>query len=122
MKQLWNDYGDRVQFFVVYIREAHPLDGASPMGGGGAPIVEDPVTLGERNEVAAVCMTKLALEPMPALVDNVDDKVGRAYAAHPDRLYLVGRDGRIAYRGGPGPFGFEPDELEKAIRDELGLK
>jgi hypothetical protein len=103
----------------VYIREAHPLDGASPMGGGGMPIVEDPVTLAERNEVAAVCMTKLALEPMPALVDGIDDKVGSAYAAHPDRLYLVGRDGRIAYRGGPGPFGFAPDELEEAIRKEL---
>jgi len=84
------------------------------------PIVEDPVTLGERNEVAAVCMTKLALEPMPALVDNIDDKVSRDYAAHPDRLYLVGRDGRIAYQGGPGPFGFEPDDLEAAIRKELG--
>jgi len=109
-----------VQFFVVYIREAHPLDGASPLGGGGMPIVEDPVSLREREEVARVCMTKLALEPMPALVDGLDDAVSRAYAAHPDRLYLVGRDGNIAYRGGEGPFGFKPDELEEAIRKELG--
>ena len=90
------------------------------MGGGGAPIVEDPVSLGERNEVARVCMTKLALEPIPALVDDLDDAVGEAYAAHPDRLYLVGRDGRVAFRGGPGPFGFIPDQLEAAIRKELG--
>jgi hypothetical protein len=113
-------YTDEVQFFVVYIREAHPLDGRSPMGGNGAPIVEDPVNLGERNEVARVCMTKLALDPIPALVDGIDDAVEKAYAAHPDRLYLVGRDGRIAFRGGPGPMGFDPELLDAAIRKELG--
>ena len=105
---------------MVYIREAHALDGRSPMGGGGNPIVEDPITLDERNEVAKACMTKMALEPMPALVDNMDDAVSVSYAAHPDRIYLVGRDGRIAYHGGRGPMGFLPDELEEAILKELG--
>jgi len=109
-----------VQFFVVYIREAHALDSRSPLGGDGMPIVEDPVSIVERRGVAKVCMTKLALEPLPALVDGMDDPVSTAYAAWPDRLYLVGRDGRIAYHGGRGPFGFEPDELEAAIQAELG--
>jgi type I thyroxine 5'-deiodinase len=119
---MWEEYGDDVQFYVVYIREAHAIDSRSPMGGGGMPIVEDPLTLGERSAVAAVCMTKLALEPMPALVDDMNDTANDAYAAWPDRLYLVGRDGRIAYHGGPGPFFFTPDELEAAIREELGLE
>ena len=92
------------------------------MGGDGAPIVEDPETDDEREEVATVCMTKLALDPMPALIDGIDDAVGLAYAAWPDRLYLVGTDGRIAYAGGPGPFGFDPDELEDAILVELGFE
>ena len=39
------------------------------MGGGNAPIVEDPVSLLERQGVAKVCMTRLELEPIPALVD-----------------------------------------------------
>ena len=90
------------------------------MGGGNMPIVEDPVTLAERKGVAKVCMTKLALEELPALVDNLDDKVNKAYAAWPDRLYLVGRDGRIAYHGGPGPFEFKSEELADAIKKELG--
>ena len=105
---------------MVYIREAHALDSRSPLGGGENPIVEDPVTQGERNEVAKVCMTKMALEPMPALVDNIDDAVSESYAAWPDRMYLVGRDGKITYHGGRGPFGFLPDELEAAILKELG--
>jgi len=45
--------------------------------------------------------------------------VNKAYSAHPDRLYLVGKDGKIAYAGAPGPQGFNPDQLEEAIRAEL---
>ncbi len=85
------------------------------------PIVEDPISLSERQQVARVCMTKLALEPMPALVDDMDDTVNDAYAAWPDRMYLVGTDGTIAYHGGRGPFGFKPEELNAAIRTELNL-
>ena len=73
----------------------------------------------ERLEVAETCMTKLALEPMPAIVDNMDNVANEAYEAWPDRLYLVGRDGRVAYKGGPGPFGFSADDLEAAIQKEL---
>ena len=106
---------------MVYIREAHALDSASPLGGDGHPILEDPESLAERGEVARMCMTKLALEPMPSLVDDMEDTANRAYRAAPDRLYLIGKDGRVAMQGGPGPFGFNPDDLEDAIREELGL-
>ncbi len=41
------------------------------------------------------------------------------YYALPDRLYLIGSDGRVAYRGAPGPFGFIASELEKAIEKHL---
>jgi hypothetical protein len=56
---------------------------------------------------------------MPMVVDGVDNAVASAYGGWPDRLYLVGRDGRIAFQGGEGPFGFKPDELERAIEREL---
>lgn len=104
---------------MVYIREAHPLDGFLPRGGGDDPIVEDPVTWNERRELAATCMSALALDPIPALVDGIDDAVSRAYAAWPDRLYLIGRDGTVAYQGDPGPDGFLPLELGRAIEAEL---
>ncbi len=54
-----------------------------------------------------------------AVVDGVDDVANQAYAGWPDRLYLVGKAGKIAYAGGRGPFGFKPDELEAAITGEL---
>lgn len=109
-----------MQFFVVYIREAHPIDGEMPATGGGAPLVEDPLTLAERRHVASQCMETLDLSPIPALVDDVDDSVNENYHAWPDRLYLIGEDGKVADQGAMGPFGFDPDRLERAIRRELG--
>ena len=125
---MWETYRDDVDFYVIYIREAHAIDSAVPLGGGndsefGAgvnPLMEDPVNLEERKQAAKTCATKLALKPMPMLVDDMQDTANHAYKAGPDRLYLVGKDGRIAYHGGPGPFAFSPDELEEAIRKELG--
>jgi hypothetical protein len=117
---LWKEYGEQVQFLIVYVREAHALDGNLPLGGGGMPMVEEPVTLDERFEVAQTCAVNLDLEPMPMVVDNLADQTCRDYSAWPDRMFLVGTDGRIAYRGASGPYGFFPDELGAAIRTELG--
>jgi alkylhydroperoxidase family enzyme len=52
---------------------------------------------------------------MPMVVDEMDDRVGQAYSGMPDRLYLIDRKGRIAYKGGRGPFGFKPGELEQCL-------
>ena len=42
------EYGDKVEFIVVYIREAHALDGASPRSvGGDHPAVEEPLNEGD---------------------------------------------------------------------------
>lgn len=100
---------------MVYIREAHAIDSDWPMAFGN---IEDPLDLGERASVAKQCVEGLDL-PMPAIVDNVDDAVSLAYGAWPDRLYLVGKDGKIAYAGGQGPFLFDPGGFEDAIAEEL---
>lgn len=52
---------------------------------------------------------------MPVLVDDMQDTAALAFHAMPDRLYVIGADGRIAYRGARGPKGFDPDEMEKAL-------
>ena len=89
------------------------------MGGNGMPIIEDPRTLVERRQVANTCIDKMDLGDMPTLVDDMEDTANQAYEGWPDRLYLIGKDGRVAYKGGRGPFGFAPDELEGAIKEEL---
>lgn len=114
---MYEQYKDDVQFVVVYIREAHAIDSRSPMQ--TKEMIEDPINLIERTSVAKVCMTKMELRPIPAVVDRLDDKTNQAYKGWPDRMFLVGKDGKMAYSGGRGPFGFTPDDLMKAIDAEL---
>jgi hypothetical protein len=73
-----------------------------------------PKTLEERSEVASKCCAALKMT-IPLVVDEIDDRVGHAYSGMPDRLYLIDREGRVAYKGGRGPFGFTPGELDQAI-------
>ena len=42
--------------------------------------------------------------------------------ALPDRLYLVGTDGTVAFQGDPGPWGFDPAALEAAIESAVGAR
>lgn len=106
---------------MVYIREAHALDGAAPRGGDGYPLVEEPSSFEERTSVAQVCVAELDMSPLKTVIDDMDDSTSSAYASFPDRLYLIGKDGKIAYAGDRGPRGFLPDELEDAIRVALEL-
>ena len=116
---MYETYHKDVEFLVIYIREAHALDGVSPMGGRGMPLVEEPTTKEERKAIARTCSAKLDMSPMTVLIDDMKDTTNASYSGHPDRLYLVGKDGKIAYAGDRGPWGFKPDELDKAIQAEL---
>jgi hypothetical protein len=78
-----------------------------------------PTTIDERSEVANACALRLELS-IPTLIDDMENSTDLKYYALPDRLYLIGRDGRVVYRGAPGPFGFVASELETAIRSYLG--
>ena len=117
---MFETYGDDVAFYLVYIREAHALDGGSPsnFAAKDGTFILDPISADERVQVASQCVTDLDL-PMPALIDGMDDAVNQAYQALPDRLYLVSKGGQIGFAGARGPFGFKPDDLEDAIKKEL---
>jgi hypothetical protein len=100
---------------LVYVREAHPEEGwIIPENRRSGIAVHEPTTVDERLAVASTCAAALHVE-MPAVVDELDNAVAAAYGGWPDRLYLVGADGRIAFQGGEGPFGFKPAELERAL-------
>jgi hypothetical protein len=112
---MYKRYGDRVAFLGVYVREAHPTDGwPLPSNEKVGISLSQPVDRGERFAVAKKCCSLLK-KTMPLLVDEIDDRVGHAYSGMPDRLYLIDRDGKVAYKGGRGPFGFKPGELEQSL-------
>ena len=122
---LYDKYSDQVQFLIIYMREAHPIDGwwlgngllgllLKMKGTKAIKDVYDPRTMDDRKQVAARCEQELKYR-IPTLVDDMDDPVNKAYAAMPTRMYLVGIDGRVVYAGGLGPWGFKPREMKNAI-------
>ena len=78
-------------------------------------ILRDPRTGTERVAAADSCVRKLGIR-FPALIDGIDNRVERMYTGWPDRLFLIGSDGRVVYKSDPGPFGFKPAQLEAALR------
>lgn len=77
--------------------------------------VSSPTTLAERCAVEGACATKLALR-IPAVIDDLENTTEGAYTAWPDRLYVIDREGRVAYKSKPGPFGFKPAEVEQTLQ------
>ena len=131
LRELHDKYRDEVEFLVVYVKEAHPTDkwwlGRSrtqtlfhELSGNPARLdVSEPVTLAQRRKVAASCQANLFDGVVPLYVDSMDNRVSQTYAAKPTRIYLIGKDGRVVYNPGIGPFGFSPDHLEVEIEKQL---
>ena len=108
-------YKDQVDVYAVYIREAHPTDGWRMRSNDKVGVaLAQPKTQAERNLAASECCQSLRLT-MPLLVDTIDDQVNRAYSGFPDRLYLIDRQGKVAYKGGRGPYGYKPRQLEQNL-------
>lgn len=53
---------------------------------------------------------------IPCLIDDVKNTAQRAYAGWPDRLYVIDKNGTVAFRGEPGPKGFKPAAAEAALQ------
>ena len=103
-------------FYAVYIVEAHPTDIWEMKSNIKDNVLfANPQTDEERAFVAGACVRKLGIK-FPAVIDGIDNRTEVAYTGWPDRLYLIDRDGKVAFKSRPGPFGFKPDQLEAAIK------
>lgn len=86
LKALHDEFGDRVAFVTLYVREAHPGD-RYPQP--------------ERSEDKlrhARDYRALREIPWPVAVDDIDGTLHRALDGKPSSVYLMAPDGRIAYR------------------------
>ena len=99
----------------VYIAEAHATDGWQLEANlDDYVLLANHVTIEDRLSAARAGSERLGLT-MQVLVDGMDDAVSDAFAAWPERIYVVDADGRIAFAGGPGPFEFDPDAAAMAL-------
>lgn len=112
-------YKDQATFLAVYVREAHPIDGWAMQSNARVGIeVAQPKDYAQRCSVAGRCQ-KLLQPSIPLLVDEMNDPVGNAYSGMPARLYVIDTKGKVAYKGGRGPFGFKAREMEQALIMQL---
>jgi hypothetical protein len=119
LNKLYEQYRDKVEFLVVYITEAHPSDVWQMESNVKEKVVfASPRNEDERASVAGSCVRKLGIE-IPALLDEFGNSTENAYTAWPDRIYVIDRNGKVAYKSKPGPFGFKSDELKAALVTNL---
>jgi len=115
---LYAAYKDRVHFYLVYIREAHPTDGRAIRNNRFQ--VKSPTSLEERRKIARDFAEEMDVS-IPILVDTIDDRVQRAYSCWPNRMVIVDAEGKIADPGAAGPGGVRgslktaPEVLDKLL-------
>jgi len=99
-----------VDFVTIYIAEAHPTERQHFSGNIDISTHE---TMEERVEAADTLREKAGdtLKGCPILVDQMDDGANLAYAALPERLYVL-QDGKITFEGGVGPYLYNIDEVD----------
>ena len=83
-------------------------------------VYAQPTSEDERAEVAEACVLGLDLG-MPMVLDDMSNEVDEAYSALPERLYVIDAEGTIVWRSGPGPWGFDLDGFEAALRAQVDL-
>ena len=81
-------------------------------------VAAEPTTDAERTEVAAACQVNLDLR-MPMLIDRIDNDIDDKYVGLPMRLFLVDAAGKIAFAGEKGPFGWDDEAFEAALKEAI---
>jgi hypothetical protein len=119
---MYDEFKDIAEFRMVYITEAHAADGRRPVEYAKDLNLFEHKKLDERC-AAAERLFKDKQLTIPCVIDGMDNRVNQAFSAHPDRIFVVRSDGRLAVAGDRGPFGFEPalqDTLRwlRALRDK----
>jgi hypothetical protein len=113
-------FSDLVDFYCIYIQEAHPDDGWQVQHNlGDGIILNAPGSIEERAEIAEVCALRLTMA-MPMLLDDMTDQADGLYNALPERLYLIDAQGIVRYKTVAGSMGFKPEDWAAAIAELVG--
>uniref|UniRef100_A0A8C6RRZ9 Iodothyronine deiodinase n=1 Tax=Nannospalax galili TaxID=1026970 RepID=A0A8C6RRZ9_NANGA len=99
------DFGSAADFLIIYIEEAHASDGWAFKNNVD---IRQHQNLQDRLWAAHLL---LARSPQcPVVVDTMQNLSSQQYAALPERLYIL-QEGRILYKGKPGPWNYNPEEV-----------
>jgi tetratricopeptide (TPR) repeat protein len=115
LSRLYARYHDQVEFVLVYIREAHGAKSwHSTINEREGIELPDPATFEQKCKYANSCRLKLQI-PFVVAVDRLDNATERAYAGWPSRVYLLDKQGRVAFNSPLDEFSFQAAALESAL-------
>jgi hypothetical protein len=86
LTKLHDEFGDAVSFVTLYVREAHPGDH-----------FPQPETFEQKRAQARAYKERDAIR-WPVAVDDLDGSLHRRLDPKPNSAYIVGADGRVAFR------------------------
>ena len=86
VQQLYDEFGDRVEFIMLYVREAHPGENFTQS-----------VTMKEKLEYARA-LKKFYDIQWTVAADNIDGDLHRALDPKPNSAYLINSKGTIVFR------------------------
>jgi len=122
IEKIYEDYKDHADFLTIYIREAHPIDEwrmRSNEKDKDDVCYVQPKTLEQRVAIASD-FTKRFKYTLPFGIDDMNNAANDAFAAWPERLYIVDETGKISYKGGNGPFKYDPKEVRAWLAGRYG--
>src|SRR5258708_29196896 len=78
----------------------------------------DASTFEQKREYAVSCIRKLKI-PYNTAVDPLDNGAEKAYAAWPSRVYLVDKQGHVAFNSPLDELNFDASKLDSALQSAI---
>jgi peroxiredoxin len=97
---------DDVQFFFIYVREAHP---GEKIGAHNS--------MEEKVKAAELLREEEALQ-IPVVVDRLRGNIHRKYGKLPNPTFIIDKSGRVAFRG----YWTQPSVIEEALKELLEVQ
>jgi hypothetical protein len=102
------------------VREAHPTDEWQMKSNVKDDVCyAQPKNLEQRVFIANDFIKRYKY-PVPFGIDDMSNAAEGAYSAWPERLYVLDENGHIAYKGGNGPFKYDPKEVRSWLAARYG--
>ncbi len=110
-RKLVRDYHHVADFVIVYMEEAHSIDGWHIRN--NAYTIRSHLNLEDRL-TAAKRLHQMSL-PCPLLVDTMQNEAGASFRAWPERLAIL-NEGKVVYEGKRGPIGYSLEDIQKYLK------
>lgn len=107
-QKLYEQYGDNVNFLMIYVNEAHSIDGNRGTKRGAVKFgIYEHTSYEHRSGYAELFQNDRGLT-IPMVVDNMEKTAENLYAGHPNRIILLDKNKTVLLDSGRGASGYEP--------------